>query len=269
MLCCWKSKRRKNSNKYCRRYNGQKPIKKTIMSNKSRIEWTEVTWNPITGCSKVSSGCQNCYAERLSLRLKAMGVKKYANGFAVTIHEDSLCDPLKWRKPKRIFVNSMSDLFHEDVPEYFIQKVFLIMAQCPQHIFQVLTKRSSRLREMAPNLNWTDNIWMGVTVEDGNNIGRISDLQSVPARVRFLSCEPLLGPINNIPLDSIDWVIVGGESGPKARKMEKDWVDEIFKECSRNNVPFFFKQWGGVRKKKAGRLFNGQIFNGMPYSFQE
>lgn len=230
----------------------------------SRIEWTEATWNPVTGCTKVSQGCKHCYAERLAKRLKRMGVPRYANGFQLTLHEDLVDLPRKWKRPLMIFVNSMSDLFHERVPEEFIRRVFRTMNECPWHTFQVLTKRSSRLRELAPKLEWTANIWIGVSVENERVLHRIEDLCAVPAQVRFLSCEPLLGPLPNLPLEGIHWVIVGGESGPKARPMEADWVREIREQCRRAGVPFFFKQWGGVRKDLTGRELDGRTYDEMP-----
>ena len=223
-----------------------------------------MTWNPVTGCSKVSDGCRHCYAERMAARLKAMGQARYANGFKVTLHEDALSDPFNWKRPRIVFVNSMSDLFHEDVPLEFISRVFGTMANCPQHSFQVLTKRSKRLRDVATNLPWPTNVWMGVSVEDKRVLDRIPDLQTVPARVRFLSLEPLLGPLDNLPLEGIHWVIVGGESGPHARQMESEWLEGILKQCQERSVPFFFKQWGGVRKDLTGRLLRGRTYDEMP-----
>ena len=234
------------------------------MATKSHIEWTEMTWNPVTGCSKVSAGCKFCYAERMAKRLKAMGVKRYEDGFKVTLQPDILGVPLKWKEPKMIFVNSMSDLFHEKIPTEYIKKVFEIMVKSPQHTYQILTKRSERLKEIANELPWAENIWMGVSVEDDRVVHRIHDLQSVPAKVRFLSCEPLIGPLDKLPLKGIHWVIVGGESGPKARSMEKDWVVSIFRQCRKNSVPFFFKQWGGVRKDLTGRELNRTTYSEMP-----
>jgi protein gp37 len=228
------------------------------------IEWTEMTWNPVTGCSKVSPGCKNCYAERLAKRLKAMGVERYRNGFKVTLQPDLLDAPLKWKQPRIVFVNSMSDLFHEAVPLEYIKKVFDTMVRCPQHTFQILTKRSKRLREVAKELPWTPNIWMGVSVEDNRVLHRIDDLQTVPAVVRFLSCEPLIGPLDNLPLEGIHWVIVGGESGPHARPMKREWVISIFRQCRKASVPFFFKQWGGVRKDLTGRKLYGRTYDDMP-----
>jgi protein gp37 len=234
------------------------------MATQSKIEWTEMTWNPVTGCSKVSAGCKFCYAERMAKRLQAMGLDRYRNGFEITLHEDLIDLPLSWKQPRLIFVNSMSDLFHEKVPFSFIERVFETMARCPQHTFQILTKRSQRLREVSPDLFWPQNVWMGVSVEDDHVLYRISDLQTVPAFVRFLSCEPLLGPLYNLPLQDIQWVIVGGESGPGARPVDQRWVNAILSRCQIAGVPFFFKQWGGVRKNRAGRELNGRIYNEMP-----
>ena len=234
----------------------------------SSIEWTEMTWNPTTGCSKISAGCKNCYAERLSKRLKAMGHKKYENNFKLTLHPDTLDIPYTWRKSKVVFVNSMSDLFHEDVPLDYIQKVFEVMNDLPQHKFQVLTKRADRLAELAPLLNWTQNIWMGVSVEDERVIERIDQLRNTGAFVKFLSLEPLIGPLPDLNLFNIDWAIVGGESGPKARPMEEDWVIDLRDQCQAANVPFFFKQWGGVNKKKTGRLLDGKTYDEMPEKTQ-
>lgn len=233
----------------------------------TRIEWTEATWNPVTGCTKVSQGCKHCYAERLAKRLQRMGVPRYVNGFKLTLHEDLVDLPRRWKRPLMIFVNSMSDLFHEQVPEEFIQRVFRTMNECSWHTFQVLTKRSARLRELAPKLEWTANIWMGVSVENERVLHRIEDLRTVPAKVRFLSCEPLLGPLPNLPLEGIHWVIVGGESGPRARPMEADWVRQIRDQCERNGVAFFFKQWGGVRKDLTGRELDGRTYDEMPLPF--
>lgn len=237
------------------------------MALSSSIEWTESTWNPVTGCTKISSGCANCYAERMALRLKAMNNPSYRNGFDVTLHENTLELPLKWKKPQTIFVNSMSDLFHEDIPEDFILRVFNIMGKADWHHFQILTKRAERLEELNPILPWKQNIWMGVTVESQEYAYRIQHLQNTGATVKFLSLEPLLSPIQNLCLDKIDWVIVGGESGPKARPMLKDWAIDICNQCQDKKVPFFFKQWGGINKKKAGRELNGQIWDEMPLRF--
>lgn len=230
----------------------------------SRIEWTEYTWNPVTGCTKVSSGCRNCYAEKMAARLKAMGVARYEKGFHPTIHRDLLEQPLKWRRPRVVFVNSMSDLFHESVPPAFIQRIFEVMSACPQHTFQVLTKRSERLRELADSLDWAPNIWMGVSVEDERVLHRIDDLASTAACVKFLSCEPLIGPLPNLPLGHIDWVIVGGESGAGCRPMQKNWVRAIRNQCRAVGTRFFFKQWGGVQKKRTGRVLDGRTWDDMP-----
>jgi len=234
------------------------------MAFNSTIEWTESSWNPVTGCSKISTGCAYCYAERMSRRLKAMGQKNYVNGFKVTPHPHALDLPLKWKKPQNVFVNSMSDLFHKDIPLDFLHQTFDIMNQAHWHRFQVLTKRAKRLAELAPCLDWPDNVWMGVTVENASYIKRIDNLRNVPAAVRFLSLEPLLGPLSNLDLSNIDWVIAGGESGPGARPMDKKWALDIQQQCRKANVPFFFKQWGGVNKKKNGRLLNGRVYNEMP-----
>lgn len=234
------------------------------MSGKSKIEWTEATWNPVTGCNKISPGCKNCYAERLAKRLKIMNNKRYRNGFTLTLHEDVIEQPLRWKTPRTIFVNSMSDLFHKNIPFEFIEKVFAVMKEAHWHTFQVLTKRSDRLKDLAPLLEWPRNVWMGVSVESQNYTFRINHLRSVPAAVRFLSCEPLLSQINDIDLEGIDWVIVGGESGPKARPMSPDWVTEIRDRCLESKVPFFFKQWGGVRKKLNGRILEDRTWDEMP-----
>ena len=234
------------------------------MATNSTIEWTEMTWNPVTGCTKVSEGCRHCYAERMAKRLQAMGNRRYVSGFRVTLHEDLIDLPKKMRQPRLIFVNSMSDLFHEAVPEHFIAHVFDTMGACPQHTFQILTKRSRRLKEIAPRLSWPENVWMGVSVEDQRVIGRIQDLRQVRACVRFLSCEPLLGPLDDLKLEGIAWVIVGGESGPGARSMEQGWVESILTQCRRAKVPFFFKQWGGVRKSRTGRELNGRTYDELP-----
>jgi protein gp37 len=234
------------------------------MSLSTAIEWTDSTWNPVTGCSKISSGCIHCYAERLALRLQAMGNPSYKNGFSITLHEDALELPLKWKKPQTIFVNSMSDLFHEDIPFEFISRVFDVMRRANWHCFQILTKRSERMLELSSKLLWTSNIWMGVTVEAENYTHRIEHLKKTGAVVKFLSLEPLLSPIYNIKLRGIDWVIVGGESGPNARPMEKAWVINIRNQCQSEKIPFFFKQWGGVNKKKAGRELEGRVWSEVP-----
>lgn len=235
----------------------------------SAIEWTESTWNPVTGCTKISSGCLNCYAERMAKRLKHMGQPNYINGFNVTLHEHVLEYPLMWKKPQTIFVNSMSDLFHEQVPDSFIYSIFNVMKKAHWHQFQILTKRSKRLRELASKMEWPQNTWMGVTVEDEEVIFRIDDLRMVPASIRFLSLEPLIGPLPALDLHNIDWVIVGGESGPGARTMKEEWVLQIKEQCLEQNVPFFFKQWGGVIKKKAGRLLDGRTWDEMPLLNQD
>ena len=234
------------------------------MAQSSTIEWTESTWNPVTGCSKVSPGCKHCYAERLALRLQAMGQPNYANGFTVALHDDVLERPLTWRKPQTIFVNSMSDLFHDRVPLAFIDRVFDVMCRASWHRFQILTKRHERLASVGQELPWPPNVWMGVSVESSLFRIRIDALRQVPAAVRFLSLEPLLGPLPGLNLDGIHWVIVGGESGPGARPMQPDWVVDIHEQCKAARVPFFFKQWGGVRKKRAGRLLQGRTWDEMP-----
>ena len=234
------------------------------MAQNSKIEWTESTWNPVTGCTKISEGCKNCYAERMALRLRAAGSPNYANGFRVTLHHHALEIPLRWKQPRTIFVNSMSDLFHKDVPFDFISKIFDVMHRAPHHRFQILTKRSHRLLELSSKLNWPDNVWMGVTVENYECAFRIAHLRETKAAIKFISFVPLLGPIPNINLEGIDWVIVGGESGPRARPMAPDWPIDIRDQCIAANVPFFFKQWGGVNKKKNGCTLDGQIWNEMP-----
>lgn len=230
----------------------------------SKIEWTESTWNPLTGCTKVSPGCKHCYAERMARRLQAMGQEKYINGFKLTLHPEALEEPLKWTKPQMIFVNSMSDLFHKDVPSSFIQQIFNVMQRAHWHTFQILTKRAERLLELDPQIQWPGNVWMGVSVETTDYIFRIDLLRQTHATIKFLSLEPLLGPLPNLNLTSIDWVIVGGESGPKARPINPEWGREIRDQCTNQGVPFFFKQWGGTNKKKTGRLLDGQIWDQMP-----
>lgn len=234
------------------------------MAAKSAIEWTGSTWNPSTGCDAISPGCENCYAERMSYRLKAMGQTKYQNGFKLTLHPDTLELPLHWKKPQRIFVNSMSDLFHHDVPEEYIQKVFATMGKAHWHQFQVLTKRSGRLLAMSERLPWPSNVWMGVSVESALYKTRIDHLRRTGATIKFLSLEPLIEDLGEICLNGIDWVIVGGESGPGARPMQREWVDDIRGQCQRSRVPFYFKQWGGVQKKRTGRKLNGQTYDAMP-----
>ena len=237
------------------------------MALKSSIEWTESTWNPVTGCNKISPGCKNCYAERMAKRLKAMGSENYENGFKLTIHDHVVNLPLQWRKPQVIFVNSMSDLFHKNVPLDFILKVFETMNKAHWHIFQVLTKRSDRLLELNKYLPWSKNIWMGVSVENQDYTFRIKDLSKTDAAIKFLSIEPLIGPVYRFSLINIDWVIVGGESGPKARPMKEEWVVSIRNKCLKQNVPFFFKQWGGVQKKRNGRELEGRTWDEMPSNY--
>jgi protein gp37 len=234
------------------------------MVNNTKIEWSESVWNPVTGCTKISTGCKHCYAEKMTRRLQAMGQEKYANGFEVTLHPEVLEKPLMWRKSRRIFVNSMSDLFHEKVPVKFIKKVFKVMRKAEHHQFQVLTKRSERLAELAPDLPWADNIWMGVTVETKGFLQRIAHLQETEAAIKFISFEPLLGPVSDFNPTGIDWVIVGGESGPGARPMDTEWATEIRDTCLAAGVAFFFKQWGGRNKKAAGCLLDGRIWNEYP-----
>lgn len=234
------------------------------MAQNSSIEWTEATWNPVTGCTKVSPGCKFCYAERMARRLKAMGQPRYADGFRLTLQRDVVEAPLRWRSPRTIFVNSMSDLFHKDVPLDYIQQVFATMEQADWHTFQVLTKRADRLEELAGDLPWPGNVWMGVSVENADYTWRIEHLQRAPAQVRFLSVEPLLGPIPELPLKGIHWVIVGGESGPGARPMDPTWVTDLRDQCVAAKVPFFFKQWGGVNKSRTGRELEGRVWDGMP-----
>lgn len=234
------------------------------MGTSSSIEWTEATWNPVTGCTKVSEGCRNCYAAKMAKRLHAMGNPRYENEFNVTLHRDLIELPLTWKKPRRIFVNSMSDLFHNDVPLEFIQAVFETMRRAHWHTFQILTKRSERLLEISEFLSWSPNIWQGVSVEDHRVLDRIDYLRNVPAHVRFLSVEPLIGPIDNMNLEGIHWVIVGGESGPGSRPMEADWARAIRDQCVRENVAFFFKQWGGVQKHRTGRELDGELWSEYP-----
>lgn len=229
----------------------------------SHIEWTEMTWNPTTGCNKVSAGCKFCYAEVMANRLHAMGIDKYKNNFKLTIHEDALTVPYTWKHQKVVFVNSMSDLFHKDVPFEFIQKVFNVMNDTP-HIYQILTKRPDILLKYHEKLNWGHNIWMGVSVENQKVVTRIDMLRKTNARVKFLSCEPLIGPLKDMPLGGIDWVIVGGESGRNPRPMNVDWVLDIQNQCKISNTKFFFKQWGGTNKKKSGRLLEGRTYDEMP-----
>jgi protein gp37 len=238
--------------------------KEEWMATRTTIEWTEMTWNPVTGCTKISPGCKHCYAERMALRLQAMGMPRYRAGFGLTLHEDLVELPTTWKKPRRVFVNSMSDLFHQDVPLAFIRRVFDTMRRCPQHQFQVLTKRAERLVEVGRELEWSENLWMGVSVESAEYAYRSELLRQVPAKIRFLSVEPLLGSIPALPLAGIHWVIVGGESGPGARPMEPAWVEEIYHQCRAAGVAFFFKQWGGVQKHRTGRELFGRTFDEMP-----
>lgn len=243
------------------------------MADRSGIEWTEVTWNPTTGCDKTSPGCDNCYALTLAKRLRAMGQAKYQNdgdprtsgpGFALTVHEDTLATPYRWKSPRLIFVNSMSDLFHPDVPLDFIKRVFTVMAETPQHTYQVLTKRSKRLAAVAGDLDWPSNVWMGVSVETERYAFRLDHLRSVDAAVRFVSAEPLLGPLPDLDLTSIDWLIAGGESGPNARPMDEEWVRGLRDQCGEASVAFFFKQWGGRTPKAGGRELDGALYDEMP-----
>jgi len=234
------------------------------MARSSLIEWTEVTWNPVTGCTKFSKGCMHCYAERMARRLHGMGNPRYLNGFKVALHHNLVEAPLKWKKSRLIFVNSMSDLFHKDVPFSFIKDVFRTMNRADQHIYQIVTKRAGRLAQLGDKLEWTPNIWMGVTVESSHYLKRIDDLRTVNANVKFLSMEPLLTDFPVLNLRGIDWVIVGGESGPGSRPMQEDWVESIHRNCVSQVVPFFFKQWGGVRKKETGRTFKGRTWDEMP-----
>lgn len=236
---------------------------------KSTIEWTQMTWNPTTGCVKLSAGCKFCYAEVMTRRLRGMGQEKYSEGFKLRLHPNTVEIPYKWKKPQLVFVNSMSDLFHKDVPLEFVQRVFRVMNETPQHTYQILTKRSDVLKAYSKYLTFTSNIWIGVSVEDDRVTRRIDDLRSVNAYVRFLSLEPLLGPLRNLNLDGIHWVIVGGESGPKSRPMKQAWVQDIRRQCRARRIPFFFKQWGGRNKKEAGRLLNGRTYDAMPRIFRE
>ncbi|MET8140176.1 phage Gp37/Gp68 family protein [Sphaerisporangium sp. NPDC005288] len=243
------------------------------MAGRSRIEWTEVTWNPTTGCDRVSAGCDNCYALTLANRLKAMGAAKYQRdgdprtsgpGFRVTLHEDTLSAPQRWREPRLVFVNSMSDLFHARVPFDFVRRVFDVMAATPQHTYQVLTKRATRLARVAHRLSWPENVWMGVSVENEEAMTRVAALRRVPAAVRFISAEPLLGSLSGLDLTDVHWLIAGGESGPGARPVNPDWVRQLRDQCLRADVAFFFKQWGGRTPKAGGRLLDGRTWDQMP-----
>jgi len=231
---------------------------------KTKIEWTESSWNPITGCSKISDGCLNCYAEKMAKRLQAMGTKGYENGFEVTLQYHQLQKPLKLKKPQMIFVNSMSDIFHEDVPQEYILKIFEIMNKAHWHIFQVLTKRPERLEELKDKINWTKNIWLGTTIESNKYINRANYIKNTNAKIKFISFEPLIDSVKDVDLNGIDWVIVGGESGSGARIIQKEWIYEIKNKCEKLNISFFFKQWGGTNKKKSGRLLDGKIYDEMP-----
>ncbi len=234
------------------------------MAFQSAIEWTQSTWNPVTGCTKLSPGCRNCYAERMAKRLQAMGQRGYRNGFGLTCHPELLELPLRWKQPKMVFVNSMSDLFHADVSLDFIQRIFATMSRARHHVFQILTKRADRLVELSPFVEWTENIWMGVTVESAAYKDRIDALRTSGAFLKFLSLEPLLGDLGQLDLAGIDWVIVGGESGPGARPMSPQWVRSIRDQCVRRDLPFFFKQWGGINKRKTGRILDGRPWDQMP-----
>ncbi|HEY9777752.1 MAG TPA: phage Gp37/Gp68 family protein [Planktothrix sp.] len=239
------------------------------MADNSSIEWTDATWNPVTGCTKISPGCAHCYAETFAERFRGVPGHPYEQGFDLKLWPDRLLLPGTWKKPKRIFVNSMSDLFHKDVPEEYVKKVFDVMNEVTRHQYQVLTKRSERLAELSSQLKWGKNIWMGVSVENAQYTYRIDDLRKTGAHVKFLSVEPLLGPIPEMNLKGIDWVIVGGESGHGARQVSEDWIVEIRDQCKAANVPFFFKQWGGRNKKKAGRLLEGRTWDDMPAKMSE
>jgi len=234
------------------------------MALASSIEWTDATWNAVTGCTKISPGCGNCYAERMALRLKRIGHPNYVNGFQIALHENLIELPLYWKKPLTIFVDSMSDLFHDDVPDEFILSIFDTMRRAKWHRFQILTKRSKRLLDLSPHLEWMPHIWVGVSVENQNYAFRIEHLRKTGASIKFLSLEPLLGPIPDLNLEEIDWVIVGGESGPRARAIQAEWVIDIRNQCQKSKVPFFFKQWGGTNKKKAGRLLEGRTWDEIP-----
>ncbi len=234
------------------------------MADASRIEWTQATWNPVTGCTKISPGCKNCYAERMAKRLQAMGAPQYRNAFALTLQPQSLDVPHRWKKPRLVFVNSMSDLFHEEVPLAFIQRIFAVMVEASRHQFQILTKRPEVALEYADELPWPENVWLGVSVENALYTHRVQTLAKIPAKVRFLSVEPLLGPIPRLPLRGVHWVIVGGESGPGARPMKERWVTQIRDRCRASNVPFFFKQWGGVSKSRGGRTLDGRTWDDFP-----
>ena len=236
------------------------------MAQATSIEWTDSTWNPVTGCHKISPGCKNCYAARLAPRLKAMGNPRYVNGFEVTLHHDLVDLPTKWKKPRKIFVNSMSDLFHDEVTLEFIQAVFSTIVAGDHHTFQVLTKRPERALELSGQLPWPSNLWMGTSVENADYLHRVDTLRQIPAQTRFLSLEPLIGTVPDIDLTNIDWVIAGGESGPGARKIEEDWVRSIRDQCDAAGVRFFFKQWGGTNKKRSGRMLDNRTWDDFPHA---
>ena len=232
--------------------------------SRSSIEWTESTWNPLTGCTKISPGCKNCYAERMARRLQAMGHPNYRRGFELNLHEHVLAAPLSWKSPQIIYVNSMSDMFHKNVPVEFIRRAFQTMRLASRHQFQILTKRAGRLLQLDGTIDWPENVWMGVSIESARYADRADCLRRTGARIKFLSLEPLLGPLGDLALSGIDWVIVGGESGPGARPIEREWVAEVRDRCLREGVPFFFKQWGGTNKKRTGRLLDGRTWDQMP-----
>lgn len=234
------------------------------VSSQSNIEWTNATWNPVTGCTAVSAGCDNCYAAALAARLKRMGNPRYKNGFKVTLHHDLLDLPLRWKQPRKIFVNSMSDLYHKDIPDDFVFAVFDTMRKAHWHQFQILTKRPQRLVRLAPSLSWPKNVWQGVSVEDNRVAFRADYLRKVPAAVRFLSCEPLIGPVDKVDFDDLDWIIVGGESGANARPMEKEWAADVLRRCRAMGIQFFFKQWGGYTHSAGGNRLNGRLYQYYP-----
>lgn len=232
--------------------------------SKTSIEWTELSWNPVTGCTKISPGCSNCYAERIAIRLQAMGQPNYKNGFKLSLHDNIIKLPLSWKKPSMIFVNSMGDLFHEDVPIDFIKKTIDIMKQASWHRFQILTKRSQRLLEINHLIDWPNNVWMGVSIENNDYVFRLEHLRKTNAKIKFISFEPLIGPISKLDTNGIHWVIVGGESGPRARPIRENWVINIQEQCAATGVPFFFKQWGGKNKKRNGRILRGRTWDELP-----
>lgn len=234
------------------------------MSGKSKIEWTESTWNPVTGCSPMSAGCQHCYAARFAKRLQAMGNPRYKNAFEVTVHDDLISLPLSWKKPQMIFANSMSDLFHEKVSDDVIKRIFTTMNSTPQHTYQILTKRAERLMQLSPELTWSNNIWMGVSIENEDVVFRADLLRETDAHIKFISAEPLLSSLDKLSLKGIDWLIVGGESGPGSRPMLEDWVLALKAKAEDTGTAFFFKQWGGTNKKKAGSLLQGKSYKAYP-----